>query len=410
MLDTQTLVWQNAGMHLHWTKEEARFFQLYSVGLHGHSYAKGEAGIRACFADLDTLQLDPLPILGRNHDLVIQARVNGTHPGQALDLIHQERLGFEYWDKELCAIPLRHYPMLRALMSAQENRYALWREERLQKNHPRAIESVYKAVKKHGPLSSRELAELGIAQEEDRAWKSTRAANGALEVLWNRGRVSVAQRVNFRRYFDLTERVIPQPYREGAIPIQELWPAWLRKRVRNVGLLPLRGDVEVWSGLRRARDEGLPEKLVKRDELALVAIAGVRTPFLAPADAEEMLSKAKAASFERRACFIAPLDPLIWCRKALAQLWDFEYAWEVYKPAKQRRWGYYVLPVLYGDKLVARFDGKFDRERKVLSVLAYHPEPGGLVHTHPAIQAAFERFLKYLGGDRIIFAKAGRKC
>ncbi|OGF55766.1 MAG: hypothetical protein A2Z21_08940 [Candidatus Fraserbacteria bacterium RBG_16_55_9] len=396
-------------MQLRWTKEEARLYQLYAVGLHGKEYPRGKAGIRGCFRDLDTLQLDPLPVLGRNHDLVIQARVDGTHPGQALDLIHQERLGFEYWDKVLCAVPIEHFPLLRTLMQLGGNSWENRRETQLEKKHPGAIDVVYRAVEEHGPLSSRELGELDIAQDEHRAWKSTRVANGALEVLWNRGRISITHRTSYRRYFDLTERVIPKEHVEAESPSPgKLWHTWLVKRVRNVGLLPLRGDAEAWAFVRKARDKGLVEKLVECDKLALIEVKGIRQPFLAPPEAEEMLEVARDTSPDGRARFIAPLDPLLWCRRALVQLWDFEYAWEVYKPVKQRRWGYYVLPVLYGDRFVARFDGKYDREKRTLHIPAYHEEPNGLPRTHAAIEEAFKRFLNYLGGERIVF-KAARK-
>jgi uncharacterized protein YcaQ len=394
-------------VRLRWTQEDARLFQLYAVGLHGKKYPSGKTGIRRCFQDLDVLQLDPLPVLGRNQDLVLQARVEGTHPGQALDLIHQERLGFEYWDKVLCAVPIQHYPLLRTFMSCGGEAWERRREEKLEAEYPGALEAVYSAIEEHGPLSSRELEELDIAQDEQRGWKSTRVANGALEVLWNRGRISVSHRVNYRRYFDLMERVIPEEQRQGPSPTPEkLWGHWLRKRVRNVGLLPLSGDAEAWAFVRKARDRGLTQKLVERDELAFVEIKGLRMSFLAPAEAPQMLERARSAPANRRARFLAPLDPLLWCRRALMQLWDFEYAWEVYKPAKQRRWGYYVLPVLYGDRFVARFDGKYDRASGTLDVSAYYKEPGGLARTHTVIEEAFERFLKYLGGERIVFGRA----
>ena len=391
-------------MELHWTKEEARWYHLYSLGLHGRSYPPGEEGIRQCFTDLDVLQLDPLPVLGRSHDLVIQARVDGTHPGQVLDLIHRERLGFEYWDKMLSLIPIHHFPWFRARMEAGGNRWEREREERLRREHPEALEDVYQAVEEHGPLSSMELRELGIAQEARRGWKSTRVANVALIALWNRGRISVAYRKNFRRYFDLTERVIPASLLDSPSPaLEEFWEWFLLKRVRNAGLLPLRGDADAWPPPPGVRRSGLPERLVADEKLALVYVEGVKTPFLAPFDAEERLAEARRHDFDGRARFLSPLDPLLWGRRALRELWGFEYAWEVYKPPAKRRWGYYVLPVLYGDRFVARFDGKFDAATGILRVLSYREEPGGLPWSHPAIVSAFQRFLRYLGGERVLF-------
>ena len=392
-------------MQLTWSREDARLFQLYAVGLHGRDYPSGVDGIRQCFRDLGTLQLDPLPIMGRNHDLVMQARVDGIRPDQTLDLVHRERLGFEYWDKVYCAIPIEHFPLMRAYMNQiGGGKVAHKREAALRENHPEALEEVYQAVVEHGPVSSSELKRLGVAQADERGWKSTKAANLALEVLWNHGRVSVSHRVGFRKYFDLTERVVPDAQLNAAPPTDEgLWERWLIKRANDMGLLLLKGDAEAWSLLRHARSDGLPQTMVDNDQLALIEVDEDQTQFLAPEDAQARLDEARQIPFDDRARFIAPLDPLLWGRNALKQLWDLEYVWEVYKPAKDRRWGYYVLPILYQDRFVGRFDGKLDKKTGTLNVFAYHMEPGGLDLTHEAIQAAFERFRHYLGAERISF-------
>jgi len=114
-------------------------------------------------------------------------------------------------------------------------------------------------VEEYGPLSSAELRELGIAQEARRGWKATRVANVALIALWNRGRISVAYRKNFRRYFDLTERVIPASLLDSSSPaLEEFWEWFLLKRVRNAGLLPLRGDADAWPPPRGCAGAGFP--------------------------------------------------------------------------------------------------------------------------------------------------------
>lgn len=390
-----------------WSPEDARLFQLYAVGLHGRDYPSGDDGIRQCFQDLGTLQLDPLPIMGRNHDLVMQARVDDVRPGQTLELIHRERLGFEYWDKVYCAIPIEHFPLMRAYMDQiGGGKVAHKREAALHENHPNALEEVYQVVADHGPVSSSELKGLGVAQADERGWKSTKAANLALEVLWNHGRVSVSHRVNFRKYFDLIERVVPDAQLNRAPPAEDLlWEQWLVKRVDDMGLLPLKGDAEAWSLLRQARSDGLPGTMVEEGQLSLIEVDECGWTFLAPVDAEAQLADARAIPYDDRARFIAPLDPLIWGRNAAKALWDFEYAWEVYKPAKDRRWGYYVLPVLYRDRFVGRFDGKYDKKTGTLKVFAYHREPDGLDLDQETIQAAFERFRHYLGAASIDFPR-----
>ncbi|MFH1610177.1 MAG: crosslink repair DNA glycosylase YcaQ family protein [Candidatus Bipolaricaulota bacterium] len=389
-------------MPLNWSQEEARLYQLAAVGLHGRSYADGEEGIRQGFRDLRAVQLDPLPILGRNHDLVFQSRVEGTHPGMFLDLMHRERLGFEYWDKMLCAIPIEEYPHFRTLLAHGGEEWWRRREELLDRDHPGAKGAVIEAVRENGPLSTAELRKLAVAQDEHRGWKTTQAAGVALEVLWNRGRLAISHRVNYRRYFDLTERVIPRK------PLQERVPSWeeferylLRKRVDMIGLLPASGAAEVWTFLRKTRAAGLPKQMVDAGELTLVEVDDVRPPFYARPDAAKLLRAAEKAPRDDRARFVAPLDPLLWCRDALAKLWGFEYAWEVYKKPDQRKYGYYVLPVLFQNRFVGRFDGRYDAKTKTLHVLGYWKESDGLPLRHAAIRDAFARFLGYLGGKKI---------
>ncbi|MBC7220654.1 YcaQ family DNA glycosylase [Candidatus Bipolaricaulota bacterium] len=389
-------------MALTWSREEARLYQLAAVGLHGRRYSEGEEGIRQAFRDLRAVQLDPLPILGRNHDLVLQSRVDGTHPEMFLNLLHRERLGFEYWDKMLCAIPIEEFPHFRALMDAGGEQWEQHREERLDRDHPGAKGAVLEAVRGNGPLSTAELKKLSVAQGAHRGWKTTQAAGAALEILWNRGHLSVSHRVNYRRYFDLTERVVPRRFLSQAAPS---WDGFLRhllrKRVDMVGLLPAGGAAETWMTLRQARSDGLPQQMVEKGDLALVQVDGVRTPFYARPDAANLLRAAEKAAFDDRAKMIAPLDPLLWCRDVLAKVWGFTYAWEVYKKPVQRTYGYYVLPVLHRGRFVGRFDGRYEAKSGTLHVLGYWKEPNGLPLGHPAIRDAFGRFLDYLGGKKI---------
>ena len=390
-------------MQLEWTVSQARLYQLYATGLHARDYPTGAAGIVASFRDLGSIQLDPLPVMGRNHDLVIQSRVEGVHPGELLDLIHRERLGFEYWDKALCAITIESFPWFRALMSKGGSR--CW-DDQLAHAYPDAVKRVHEAVIADGPISSVELKKLGIAQGDEvssKSWRSSKPANAALDLLWNRGLISVSHRQNHRRYFDLTERVIPQEHLDGDPPSREEFLEYLLLgRVRTVGLLPTRGGAEAWAMLQGVRSDGVPNQLLTDERLALVHVEGIDTLFYAPADAQQSLAVAERTAIETDVRFLAPLDPLLWARTAAATLWNLDYVWEVYKPVAKRRFGYYVLPVLCGDRFVGRFDGRYLREEKALQVLSYQEELRGLSLSHPAIYDGFQRFLEYLDGERIV--------
>jgi hypothetical protein len=394
-------------MHLKWSKEEARLFHLYSLNLLGKKYPRGKKGIHQCFEDLDVIQIDPLPILGRNHDLVIQARVDGTHPNDTLDLMHKERLGFEYWDKVYCAIPIKHFPTARAYMNAKSSER--WEASRLElkKKHPRCFELVYQAVEESGPISSLELKQLDLGHTGNQGWSSSSVANAALEMLWHKGKLSISHREANRKYFDLTERVIPKTILDQK---PATWKGYEKeqflRRVHNVGLLPKAGDQLVWQLASYAKKSGLADKLVEKDEVALIKIEGVKYPCYASPNAAQMLVVAKQTSLGRKARFIAPLDPFIWSRNLVEELWDFVYRWEVYTPPKKRVWGYYVLPILYRNKIVGRFDGKYDKKSGILYVPAYHKEPKGLDRNHSAVEFAFSKFLEYLGGEKTVFGKS----
>ena len=130
---------------------------------------------------------------------------------------------------------------------------------------------------------------------------------------------------------------------------------------------------------------------------------GISAPFYALPSAEADLEAAMNAEASAMPQFVAPLDPLLWGRDSLRRLWGFDYVWEVYKPPSKRRFGYYVLPVLYRDRFVGRFDGRYDRAAGTLQVISYHQEPAGLPVDAPALEQAFARFLRYLGGERIAF-------
>jgi uncharacterized protein YcaQ len=385
-----------------WTTEQARLYQLACVGLHGRPYASGDEGIASCFRDLGSVQLDPLPILGRNHDLVAQSRVPGTHPGDLLRLIHARRLGFEYWDKKLCAIRIDDYPLFRSLMERSGDAWIERRAVQLEATLPGTMAAVENAVRDHGPVSSRELGTLGVAQQEHRGWKATRAANVALDALWNRGILSVAHRESFRRYFDLTDRIIPEDLRASPPPPRDAFlRAVMVRRVGSVGLLAARGNPDAWALLAAARREKIPQQLVHEGLLSEIRVDGARTPYYAAAEARARLDAAQAVDPDRRIRCIAPLDPLLWGRDTLLDLWHFEYVWEVYKPAPKRRYGYYVLPLLQGTRLVARFDGRYDKREGVLSVLSYVSETGGPALEDAAVHDMLQRLLAYLGGAEI---------
>ncbi len=210
-----------------------------------------------------------------------------------------------------------------------------------------------------------------------------------LEALYVTGRLGLARRDGNRRYYDLTERLFPADLLNTRVPEREQLRHKLLSRYRGHGLLGAGGSGELWPGTGSAALRGeLRNELVDRGELATVAVEGLRgdrfvigdeLPLLAQAEREIAAETARAArrvagSATAGCAFLAPLDPLMWDRSALGPLYGFDYRWEVYTPAAKRRWGYYVLPILFGDRLVGRIEPRIDRGAKVVRVL--QPRPG----------------------------------
>ena len=270
--------------------------------------------------------------------------------------------------------------------------------------------AVKDAIRDRGPLCS---ADLGHDDTIDWWWGvPTRLGRAALEILYGMGEVGVHHRVNTRRYFDLIERLLPADLLAAADPnpTDEAYLDWhVARRVGSLGLAsPTAG--ERWHGIA----VGTARAEVRRVTLARLAAQGVLIPvavegiaqsplFIRATDAPLLDVSARPDTVAPAAAFIAPLDNLIWDRDLIRWLFDFDYTWEVYKPAEQRKYGHYVLPVLYGDRFSARVEPIFDRKARVLTIVNWWWE-AGVVPDDAMIAALAEclaAFGRYLGAGEI---------
>jgi uncharacterized protein YcaQ len=234
-------------------------------------------------------------------------------------------------------------------------------------------------------------------------WGPTTAVRAVLEAFTECGRLGLARRDGNRRYYDLVERLFPADLLATRIPEREQRRHKLLSRYRAHGLLGTSGSGELWVGIGPAalRAE-LRAELVDRGELVAATVEDLKgerfvvadeLPVLAQAEREIAAEAAGAVSRPGDgapgASFLAPLDPIMWDREALEPLYGFEYRWEVYTPAAKRRWGYYVLPILFGDRLVGRIEPRIDRAAKTVRILGLGWETGFDPLTEPGFEAAF---------------------
>jgi uncharacterized protein len=362
---------------------------------------------------LGSLQFDPLEVAGRNHDLVLNSRVAGYRRELTDELLYGRRLLFEAYNKSLNLLPTRELPYYRI---AWESGDAGWAGELLAEQAP-LVEKLLAAITAQGPKSS---ADFERTEAISWWWGPTSAVRAVLEALAVSGRLGLARRDGNRRYYDLTERLFPADLLEIRVPEREQRRHKLLSRYRAHGLLGASGSGELWLGIGPAALRGeLRVELVDRGEIVPVAVEGLKGHRYVVADELPLLAQAEreiaaeAAGAEPRpgdggpgCSFLAPLDPIMWDRQALPPLYGFDYRWEVYTPAAKRRWGYYVLPILFGDKLVGRIEPRIDRGSKEVRILglgwedAFNPlESPGFV---PAFAEALNAYLAFSGADTLV--------
>jgi len=339
------------------------------------------AEVASTIGRLSCVQLDSISTVDRSHRIAIGGRI-GAYPADAVSrLLRQGRL-IEYWAHEACLLPAEDWPLLRPAM---ENGGRRWYGA-VDKTHPHLREHVLDEIRSRGPLGSRHF-EGAARQGEMWGWKP---AKQMLELLWNHGELVVAARQGFQRLYDLPERVLPPAVLDAPAPTE---PDRLRtlalRAVRARGALTERGIVEHWrlaGGVARIRDA--VASLVAEGALERLAVEDGGAPVLVPTATELDRPRPSAA------VLLSPFENLLWDRPFALRTFGFDHLIEVYKPAPERRYGYYVLPFLWRDRIVGRADLKSERATRELVVRAFHREDG--VRASGALDDAFDRALDRL--------------
>jgi len=361
---------------------------------------------------LGSLQFDPLGVAGRNHDLVLQARIAGYRRGLTDELLYGRRLLFEAYNKSLNLLPTAELPYYRISWKNSAD----GRAGRVVREQAALAEKVMAEITADGPKCSLDFEREAAIEW---FWGPTTAVRAVLEAMSVTGQLGLARRDGNRRYYDLTERLFPADLLEVRIPEREQLRHKMLSRHRGHGLLGSGGSGELWLGIGKAplRAE-LRRELLDRGEIVAVTVEGMRGERFVVGDELPLLAQAErdvaagvgGGGAAPGLSFIAPLDPLLWDRGALGPLYDFDYIWEVYTPAAKRRWGYYVLPILFGDRLVGRIEPRIDTASKAVRILGLAWEPGfdplgtpGLVN---ALSDAINAYLTFAGAAALV-APAG---
>jgi hypothetical protein len=331
---------------------------------------------------LGTLQFDPLEVAGRNHDLVLLARIQG-YRREWTDrwLYGDDRRLYETYNKGLSIVPVAEMPWYR--LTWDRNHERLHREGEAFDTHAELKEELLAKIRDGGPLLPRDV---GPREAIDWSWRPTNQVRAILEGLAWSGILGIRERQRNLRVYDLVERLFPAEILGQRVPEDEQRLHRMLSRWRGNGLLGASGNQELWVGTYRRPGEKaeLREALVASGRLIRVAVEGLKGDrfvlndelhYLDAAEREVAAGTSPGAA-PAGAAFIAPLDPLVWDRDLLRKLFAFDYLWEVYVPEPKRKWGYYVLPILYGDRFVGRIEPRNERKAGVLDVLGLWWEPG----------------------------------
>jgi uncharacterized protein YcaQ len=393
-----------------WVRVTAEAARRFLVARHAlapaRSLERGPDAVLEVFRRLGSIQFDPLAVAGRSHDLVLHARVADYDPAWC-DLLYERREIFEAVNKGLSIVPASEFPWFRGTLSQNAPRILAENAE--------VAEQVLDRIRAEGALSALDF-ERKPGTATDWFEMPTNAVRAVLEAYCVTGKLGLARRDGNRRYYDLLERLLPAELLACGIPLREQLRHKLLSRYRAHGLLGVGGGGDVFGGIGAAKPASkwpqhpgrtsLREELVERGELVPVEVEGVRGKRFVFRDDVELLGAPPEPP--PSVAFLPPFDPLVWDRSLLASLFEFEYVWELFFPPAKRRWGWYVLPMLFRDRLVGRIEPRIDRAGGRVQVLGLWWEDGfeprrveGFVD---AMRDALRAYLRFAGATRLEWA------
>jgi uncharacterized protein len=375
--------------------------------LAGPSPAPDADGIMAVAADLGGIQLDPVSVVARSHQLVLWSRLGRYHLDDLDRLLWRERRLFEYWTHGAAIVRTDDYQLHHLLMRRYpSDRYAQGRRLRAWLADNQALRrSILRRLKADGPLPARALEDRSTVGWRSAGWTTGRNVERMLDVLWTQGRIMVAGRAGQQRLWDLAERWLPSWTPTARLPEREIVRRTAQRSLRALGVATARdvdrhftqgrypGLAGVLAGLERAG----------RVERVRVAADGAEWPGPWYVHAEDLplLERLQAGGWRPRTTLLSPFDNLIIGRERTERLFGFRFRMELYVPKAARRYGYYVLPLLHGDRLVGRVDPALDRRTGRLLVHAVHAEPDAPAAAGPALAAALQQLAAFLGADQV---------
>jgi uncharacterized protein YcaQ len=380
---------------------EARRIALAAQGFDRPRPSSVNAGhLRRLVRQIGLLQIDSVSVLLPAHYQVPFSRLGPYDRRRLDDLIYKERDFTEQWAHEASILPIEHWPLIRHHLGPHERRWGAL--AKFMAAHSEYSERVLEEVRARGPVVAGEIAEPDGTQARGGGWWGWTKAKATLEGHFSRGTIAIAERrsAGFARAYDIAERVVPDEHRGKSMSREEAQRELVRIAARANGVATARDLTDYYRMAPREARQRIAE-LVAAGELRQVRVEGWREPAFMHPDA-------RAPRTIKAAALLSPFDPVIWFRPRAERLFEFDYRIEIYVPKEKRKFGYYVLPFLLGDRLVGRVDLKADRAGGNLLVLgAYAEDHADRDLVAPALAAELRTMAGWLGLDDVSVSKRG---
>jgi len=392
------------------TRDQAKRFILGKQGLLGRHRFVGKAGAYQYVRQAGCIQFDPVDVCGRNAELTLQSRVKGFTKQMLSDLLYQDRLLVDYSDKELSIWPREDWPYFAGYRKRSRELGMSF------SGIPELEEQALAWIREHGPVSSDTLPIDGkIYWHSSMHWsghwdKESPAARSVLEQLYADGVLLIHHKEGSRKVYDLAERYFDPALLQSENPCSDeaSFLRWrMARRIGAVGLLWNRRS-DAWLGIDMTtgqRDQAFAELEASR-KIIPIQVDGIRFQMYILSEDLPLLTGVVKEEADTRARleFLAPLDSMLWHRKLIEALWDYQYSWEIYTPAVKRKYGYYVLPMLWGQEFIGRIEAVADRKASVLNVRNIWLEPGvrQTKKLNAALASTIRRLARFNGCEQII--------
>ncbi len=379
------------------TKQQARQFILAKQGLIGSYRFAGKAGAYDYVRQAGCIQFDPVDVCGKNAELTLQSRVKGFSKSMLRELLYEDRKLVDYVDKELSIWSVEDWPYFAPFRERSKKM-----GETFEGLHELKEEAVA-YIRENGPVCSDTLPIEGeIYWHSSMHWsgnwhKKSPAARSVLEQLYTEGELIIHHKNGSRKYYDLAERYIPNAILKADNPCSDELSLITWRVLRRIGAVGLLWDKSSPAFLGIDMKADLRKKVLSElsatGKIKSVMVEGIKTHFYYRTEDESPMKDILngSADLKPRMSFMAPLDPLLWDKALILALWDFKYSWEIYTPAAKRKYGYYTLPIVYGDRFVGRIEAVPDRNRGALHVKGLWWEPG--IRQTKELDSALEKAL-----------------